>query len=62
MPVVKSQSTLDGKFKIASVNTRSVSNKQSDFVDHLLVEDIDLCVICESHLRSDDEVVLTNIT
>ena len=62
IPVVKSQSTLDGKFKIACVNTRSVRNKQSDFVDHLLAEDIDLCVICESHLRSDDEVVLSNIT
>ncbi len=62
IPVVKSQSTLDGKFKIACVNTRSVKNKQSDFVDHLLAEDIDLCAICESHLRSDDEVILSNIT
>ena len=49
IPVVKSQFTLDGKFKIACVNTRSVKNKQSDFADHLLAEDIDLCVICESH-------------
>ena len=47
--MVKSLSTLDGKFKIACVNARSVRNKQFDFVDHLLAEDIDLCVICESH-------------
>ena len=62
IPVTKSQTTLDGKFKIACVNTRPVRNKQYDFVDHLLAEDIDFCVICESHLRSDDEVVLSNIT
>lgn len=60
--VKRSRENFNCGLKIACVNTRSVRNKQDDFVNHVVSEDLDICVVSETWLTLEDEVVLRNIT
>ena len=52
----KSQLTL------ACVNVHSLRNKYDDFVDHVISQDLDICLICETWLTDNDDVILANAT
>ena len=57
----KTSKITNNKLRISCVNVRSIKNKLDDFADHVLSQDLDICVISETWLKSSDDVTLANI-
>ena len=50
------------QFTLANVNTRSVRNKVSSFVDYVIDSKLDICFVTETWLNDQDSVVRNEIT
>lgn len=57
-----SESNYNRKMTIGCVNVRSIRNKSADFVDNILEDGYDLCLITETWLRDVDSVQAVHAT
>ena len=53
---------LNGNIKFCMLNTRSVRNKTTEFVDFVLENNFDIVALCESWIKPDDNIVIDDIT
>ena len=53
---------LDNNVTICTLNAQSVRNKTLSLADFIQTEHVDICVITETWLKSDDDVVMGDLT
>ena len=55
-------SSRENLIRFASVNARSLKNKSAEFVDHILGNNIDICVVTETWLKDIDSVSIAALS
>ena len=59
---VYNETSLDTKVTIGCVNVRSLRNKTADFIDNIMDDNYDLCMITETWLDDTDDVIVAEAT
>ena len=49
-------------FRFGNVNAKSLRNKTEVFIDHVIGESIDVCVVTKTWLKNNDSVTLAALT